>query len=293
MYLNLGCGNRYVPAWVNIDRDAKGPGIRRYDLAARLPFEDGTFPLVYSSHVLEHFTKLEGEGFLKEAIRVLQPGGVLRVVVPDLERIANLYLNSLSRAVVEESSSSAADYDWAVLMLYDQTVRNHPGGLMAEYLRSERIQNPQFVLDNCGSEMRPLMRAASGDVTGATLSGSTDRRLKLGGCARRRIVSLWKSTTELLSRRMLGADYETVRLGQFRMSGEVHQWMYDRYSLKRLMEKCGAITVARMTAAESHIPHWTQFNLDTEPDGTVYKPESLYMEGIKPNSLRPLKKGLS
>ena len=32
---------------------------------------------------------------------------------------------------------------------------------------------------------------------------------------------------------------------------------------------------------ESQIPDWTAFSLDTEPDGTIYKPDSFYMEGVR------------
>ncbi len=54
-----------------------------------IPFPDRSFDVVYHSHVLEHLSKSEASKFLKECSRVLRPQGVLRVVVPDLEEIAN------------------------------------------------------------------------------------------------------------------------------------------------------------------------------------------------------------
>jgi len=39
--------------------------------------------------------------------------------------------------------------------------------------------------------------------------------------------------------------------------------------------------ITQRLSAESYIPDWASFNLDTEPDGTVYKPDSLYIEAIK------------
>jgi hypothetical protein len=59
--------------------------------------------------------------------------------------------------------------------------------------------------------------------------------------------------------------------------------MYDRYSLKRLLEESGFVDIKQYAANESSIPYWTSFNLDTEPDGTVYKPDSFYMEAVKPD----------
>jgi hypothetical protein len=80
---------------------------------------------------------------------------------------------------------------------------------------------------------------------------------------------------------LLGKEYSVLQMGRFRQSGEVHQWMYDRYSLALLLEKCGLEKIVQRTATESCIPDWGNWNLDTEPDGTLYKPDSLYMEAIK------------
>ncbi|MEM9703666.1 MAG: class I SAM-dependent methyltransferase, partial [Planctomycetota bacterium] len=60
------------------------PGVLAHDLRDPLPFEDGAYDFVYHSHVLEHFRPADVPAFLSECRRVLRPGGVLRVVVPDL-----------------------------------------------------------------------------------------------------------------------------------------------------------------------------------------------------------------
>jgi predicted SAM-dependent methyltransferase len=86
-YLNLGCGNRYHPAWVNMDLHPRGRGVPIYDLAQGIPMDDSSFDVVYHSHVLEHIPSLAALPFIQECCRVLRPGGILRVVVPDLERI--------------------------------------------------------------------------------------------------------------------------------------------------------------------------------------------------------------
>jgi len=61
-----------------------------------LPFPDASFDVVYHSHVLEHFSQPDGLRFLGQLPKVLRPGGLLRVVVPDLERIVELYRQALS-----------------------------------------------------------------------------------------------------------------------------------------------------------------------------------------------------
>jgi hypothetical protein len=58
--------------------------------------------------------------------------------------------------------------------------------------------------------------------------------------------------------------------------------MYDYYSISLLLKNNGLSGIIRRSAHESYIPNWTNFNLDTELDGTIYKPDSLYVEAIKP-----------
>jgi len=56
-------------------------------------FADGTFAEIYASHVLEHFDYVEGlPRVLAEWFRVLAPGGVLRLSVPDIDILAHLLL---------------------------------------------------------------------------------------------------------------------------------------------------------------------------------------------------------
>jgi predicted SAM-dependent methyltransferase len=90
--LNLGCGDireKLLPSpWLNLDLD--GPaGTYRCDVR-RLPTEwTGAFEEVRASHVLEHIFLDRLESTLAEWIRVLAPGGVLRVIVPDLKLIVD------------------------------------------------------------------------------------------------------------------------------------------------------------------------------------------------------------
>jgi len=55
-----------------------------WDLSNGIPFADGTVETVFSSHMLEHMTDPAGEVLLRECHRVLAPGGVLRVAVPEV-----------------------------------------------------------------------------------------------------------------------------------------------------------------------------------------------------------------
>jgi len=109
--LNLGCGLQTPAGWVNVDYSvgamlAKLPGIRALrftrgqwdprvvlaDLRRAFPWRDGAAQVIYSSHTLEHLSAPDGARFLEQSYRVLAPGGVIRIVVPDLRAIVDAYV---------------------------------------------------------------------------------------------------------------------------------------------------------------------------------------------------------
>lgn len=62
------------------------------DVRRRFPLPDAAFRYVFISHVLEHLFPEQARGCLQEIHRVLQPGGIVRVSVPDLDvQIAEVY----------------------------------------------------------------------------------------------------------------------------------------------------------------------------------------------------------
>jgi len=275
-YLNLGCGTRLHPGWTNLDFEAAAPGVVAHDLRRGIPYPDDTFEAVYHSHVLEHFPRDGARRLLEECRRVLRPGGVLRVVVPDLEDLAAAYLEALGRAAAGEEGWGD-NYEYVMLELYDQTVRERPGGEMGDYLRRAELPNRGFVLDRGGVDALGIMEAARGGAGGGPARGS------LGGLPRRALGRLRRRGfgREALLRFILGEDYEALLVGRFRRRGEPHLWMYDRYSLPKLLGEVGFRSPGLFGPAESRVPGWAAFGLDTEPDGTVYKPHSLYVEALK------------
>jgi predicted SAM-dependent methyltransferase len=83
--LNLGCGPNPKPGWINIDLFDSHADLQ-LDLREMWPFTDSSISHIYSEHVFEHFEFLEEvPHFLSEARRLLQPGGLFDVGVPDTE----------------------------------------------------------------------------------------------------------------------------------------------------------------------------------------------------------------
>ncbi len=68
------------------------PDIIIHDVRKPLPFQDNSIHAIYASHLLEHLYLEEAKRLLKECFRILQPGGILRMVVPDLRAIVLEYM---------------------------------------------------------------------------------------------------------------------------------------------------------------------------------------------------------
>ncbi len=271
--LNVGCGPTYHPAWVNMDAEPAAREVIRYDARRPLPFEDGCFDACYSSHLLEHLSQEEALSFLRGARRVLKPGGVLRVVVPDLERVVAGYMKELELVLHAPPGTGSAVYDWSVVELLDQMVRDKSGGRMGEFLK----------------ECPPSMRGTVTSRIGLEAEGfwAQERNRRSGLCRlimsspgflvdKCRLVLLTALGWLIGGKRGVAA----VRQGWFRTSGEVHRWMYDRYSLARLLEEAGFRDVALCDARASRIDGFACYQLDVTA-GAVRKPDSLFMEGVR------------
>ena len=91
MKLHIGCGKRIINGWVNIDIDpANKPDV--IDNVGRLnTVDDGSADIIYASHVLEHFKRIYTLKALQVWYSKIKSGGILRVAVPDFEKVAQAY----------------------------------------------------------------------------------------------------------------------------------------------------------------------------------------------------------
>jgi predicted SAM-dependent methyltransferase len=284
-YLNVGCGERFHPFWTNIDCNRTDERIILDDVRRRIPFPNNSFDVIYHSHLLEHFEKYAAKQFLKECHRVLSPGGIIRIVVPDLEQIVRTYLELID-APDKENPKWRARHQWMIMEMYDQTVRTRPGGEFGSLVLKENLDR-DFVLRRWGGEARRMFHALEKEVS------SQQRLISAGRSYEPIFIKFLKRIyhgirsllhpKEALLKALLGPEYSLLQVVRFRESGEIHQWMYDRYSLGNLLEKTDFIEVIEQTASRSRIPNWIDFCLDTEADGSVYKPDSLFIEAVKPS----------
>lgn len=299
--LNFGCGHRIHTDWTNIDFSPMDNRVKKVNLLGKLPFANGHFDVAYSSHFLEHIMPNKAQEVLLEIKRVLKTGGILRIVVPDLENIVRAYLSAL-----ENLKNSLADsqhienitgggrsetlaqnlnltqnpkfkklefeYDWIMLEIFDQIVRMKPGGQMQECFSSIQESKDNFkasvVQKRVGEDLlRPCAHAPHIPLYA---------KLTLDKISNK-ILSLYLKLLYLLTPR-------SVRSEIFIQTsiGERHKWLYDGFSLTRLLAQCGFQDINIMSHNTSSIPNFNDYLLDINADCTPYKGvSSLYIEARK------------
>lgn len=270
-YLNLGCGNHYHLAWNNLDFGARGTEVIGHNLLQGVPFADNTFDAVYHSHVLEHFVAEDGQRFMSESYRVLKPGGVLRVAVPDLEQIVQVYLQNLDEGL-KGNEQAILQHKWSLLELFDQVGRTRKGGAMGPTVDAANQSMKNYIVSRHGYEIKE--RWEKNPATQRTTLKNDPSLGRFLGKVHRRIL------TGLLA--ILGGSDAAgaYQAGLFKTSGELHLQMYDQLLLGNLMRKLGLTDVRVVPADESAIPDWDGYQLDRIGQ-EVRKPDSLFMEGIK------------
>ena len=90
--LHLGCSGKHLTDWTNIDIQP-GKGVDMVMDVRVLKFPDASASEIYYCHGLEHLRYAEVTPALKDWLRILVPGGLLRLAVPDFEAMAKLYAN--------------------------------------------------------------------------------------------------------------------------------------------------------------------------------------------------------
>jgi SAM-dependent methyltransferase len=112
VFVQYGCGWTAPPEWLNFDASPtllleRLPGVGRWftrnptrfpqtvrygNIVCGLPVPDGAVACLFASHVLEHLSRADCERALANSYRMLKPGGVFRLIVPDLRQRARRYI---------------------------------------------------------------------------------------------------------------------------------------------------------------------------------------------------------
>ena len=167
LIINLGCGAKTTDLCVNVDwsiyvilhrhrwllplvtpliRSDRAERIKAmrgavicHDLRKGIPFPDSSADAVYHSHIMEHIDRSGVPGFQEEIFRVLKPGGIQRLAVPDLERYVSEYNARL--AADDGTREASLRHDHAVAKILEQSVRRAPQGIKNKRGLRARLEN--------------------------------------------------------------------------------------------------------------------------------------------------------
>jgi len=270
LFVNLACGSSYIetPEWVNLDYIATNPVVRKANILATLPFEDGTVDVIYCSHFIEHIPLVRIPGFLAECYRILKPQkGIARFVLPDLEEICGEYLR-------QRESGNHAKADFVVMELLDQCVRLESGGELGILYKSLNEQNnvniAEYIIERCGEKISKDYRNIE----------SKNRWLRLFKHPAYILPFLERKYCRFISL-LLPSAFREQNIS-FAQVGEKHAWLYDEHQLSSLLKKYGFAKVVRMSFNKTSIPNFPLYPLDVSAEGSPRKgKESMYLEAFK------------
>lgn len=267
--VNIACGDIYIDEWQNFDFANNSSDVKKANLLSVLPLKDDCAELVYSSHFIEHIPYHSIGSFLNECYRITKPGGYIRLVLPDFEEICETYL-SLRKL----GGTGHEKADFLMLEMLDQCVRKQQGGRLGEYLSSLAKNSEQK------KEMVEFVKKRTGHI----VAGKPQKNLKknddilhLSSKIKRKILKLYIAFIIAL----LPSTFRQQNVSLTDI-GENHAWMYDFYSLERLLIQAGFQEVSKMTASTSNIKDFPFTSLDTYEDGHARKgSQSMYIEAYK------------
>jgi len=275
----------FLKEWTNLKfsvlPQTEDSAIRHYDIRQPLPFPEDTFDSVYALHIIEHLTPEEGGEFVAEVFRVLRPGGIFRLSTPDLEGTVRAYLERLEECAQQPTKRTIVRYDWAVLELLDQMLRDRSGGRMREMVK-QGYYDAEYSRERYGDVFEEFYRRP------APGSDEPVRKSLLG-----RVSS--KSPAELL-RAIGGRIFGWFPRGKSapvdddpRKMRESNLWTYDQFSLRLLLEGQGFKKFSVKSYADSDIVGWERYQFDRSNHGDHPIEPSVYAEARadKENASQP------
>ena len=272
-YINLACGQVFIENsnWINFDYVNSYKSVKKANLLKRLPIKKEIADLVYSSHFLEHIPLSKVNDFLNEILRILKPGAVVRFVLPDLENIANSYVNLRKKGDHQKA-------DFLVLEMVDQCVRNIVGGQLGVFFSKIKNNPDQYKF------MSEFVRERTGDdLTACSFQQKQNHNFfsknfkSILASIIQRIQQYWIKIVVLA----LPPAFRDQNISLASI-GERHHWIWDFYSLKKKLEEVGFLDVKRVSANTSIIKDFPFYPLDVDDKGKPRKgAESMYVEATK------------
>jgi len=181
MKLHLGCGKLTLKDYINIDILNKNADIK-LDIKNLSIFNSNKIEEIYICHVLEHFKRNEIIKIILEWNRVLKIGGILRISVPDFEKVVKLYMKNkdiskligfLSGGQIDEYDFHYVNFDMNIL----KEILSHCGFTdIKKYVVDEFLDEVQDDYSKC---YLPHMDLKNGELMSLNIVCTKEREVKL------------------------------------------------------------------------------------------------------------------
>ncbi len=159
--LQIGVGANVRRGWLNTDINPINPDIVFMDATARMPFDDDVFDYLFCEHMIEHIPYPTGRAMLAECLRVLKPGGRIRVCTPDLAKIIRLYGSA-------KTPTEDAYVTWSIQEFIPEADGIDPAFTINNFVRN---WGHQFIYNEAIME-RALLHAGFTDIVQRELGAS-------------------------------------------------------------------------------------------------------------------------
>ncbi len=190
VYAQFGCGHTAPVEWENFDsshtlrweraplvgrlwtKNAQRfpPHVKEGDIVKGLPLPDASCKGVYASHVLEHLPRDDFYKALENTRKILVPGGIFRLLMPDLAWIAREY-----RRRLELGDPDASHY---LMEATDLGEKTRPTGILAIAYRALNTSRHLWLWDE-GSVQKALTQAGFDSIRPCVYNDCEDPMFRL------------------------------------------------------------------------------------------------------------------
>ncbi len=259
---NFGCGSIYHSDWRNFDMRSIPGEVEQLDLTSQLSLPEKSFDFIYCSHSLEHLGYLHAVQLLTEFYRLLDAGGVCRIVVPCFESLCKEYLFRLEDCRRSGTQQARRNLEFITTLILDDLTKETNDGLKMPLLQQGYYDN-QYVMSVSGFE------PSSAQLANASRPSNSWRKIKS-------FMALPRKGAFLRDRLFAQSDP--------RANGYAHKWMWDPVQLSFILSDIGFSSIQEMTFNTSALKTWSHYGFDSKTDNSAESerhPLSLYLEASK------------
>jgi ubiquinone/menaquinone biosynthesis C-methylase UbiE len=150
--INIGSNDRDLPGFINVDCDEHGKNVDlKCDVSDMSFLPSSCADEIYASHILEHFPYSQAQAVLDGWTRLLMPGGILYIAVPDFGSCVDLYKKTgLSEWMVR---FLYGDQEYKTAFHYNAFDRNRLGAMLKKsgYSDVSQVDQFRFLRNDCSS----------------------------------------------------------------------------------------------------------------------------------------------